>query len=125
MRALLATLMMTGLVILGCSGLEDAVEQWAEDIQPVPPPAHHAEIVGVWQSSEITLVVGADGLLEHEEHTDGTNRSFNAPILEWSDDGFTAGIGPIKKVFRIDTPPARLEGVWTMSINGTVLTRQE
>ena len=116
---------MTGAVILGCSGLEDAAEQWAEDMEPVPPPAHLAEIVGVWQNSAVTLIIHSDGLVEHERHAEGLNRSFNAPILEWSDDHFTAGIGPIRQVFHIDVPPARLEGVWTMSINEDVLTRQE
>lgn len=125
MRALLATLMMTGVVILGCSGLEEAAEQWAEDMQPIPPPAHLSDIVGAWQNSEVILVIYADGMVEHEKHAGGANTSFNAPILEWSDTSFTAGIGPIKQTFRIDVPPAQVEGVWTMTINGNVLTRQE
>ncbi len=124
MRALLTALTMTGAMILGCGVLEDAAEQWAEDMM-VPPPAHLSEIVGAWQGSAVTLVVHADGLVEHEQSNGASKTSFSGPILEWSDDQFTAGIGPIRHVFHIDVPPARLEGVWTMTVNEDVLTRQE
>ena len=124
MRILLAILVAMGVVILGCGGLEEAAEQWAEDMQPIPPPAHLSEVVGAWQSSQVLLVIYADGMMEHEKNTGSSNTSFNAPILEWTDAGFTAGIGPIKQTFTINAPPAEVDGVWTMTVNNNVLTRQ-
>ncbi|MFT5684986.1 MAG: hypothetical protein ACI8RZ_005932, partial [Myxococcota bacterium] len=52
------------------------------------------------------------------------NTSFNAPIQQWTDTGFSAGIGPIEQIFAINVPPAQVEGVWTMTVNNNVLTRQ-
>lgn len=124
MRALLAILTMTGALILGCSGLEEAAEQWAEDMQPLPPPARLSDIVGAWQSDTVTLVIYADGMMEHERHENGANTSFNAPILEWTEGAFTAGIGPIKQTFVINIPPEEVDGVWTMTVNNNVLTRR-
>ena len=123
MRTLLAILMTTGVMILGCGGLEEAAEQWAEDLQPIPPPAHLSDIVGAWQNDDVTLVIYADGMVEHEKHVNGASTSFNAPIFEWTDAGFTAGIGPIKQVFVITAAPAQVDGVWQMTINDQVLTR--
>lgn len=124
MRALLTILVMTGAMILGCGGLEEAAEQWAEDMQPVPPPASLSEIVGSWQSDTVSLVIDATGMVAHDRHEDGANTSFNAPILEWTDASFTAGIGPIKQTFVINSPPAEVDGIWTMTVNDNVLTRQ-
>jgi len=124
MRALLTILVMMGGIILGCGGLEEAAEEWAESMAPIPPPAHLADIVGAWQNDSVVLVIYADGMMEHEKHTNGTNTSFNAPILEWTDTGFAAGIGPIQQTFTINAPPALHDGVWSMTVNNQVLTRQ-
>jgi hypothetical protein len=124
MRVLLAILTVMGVAILGCGGLEEAAEQWAEDMQPIPPPDHLLDIVGTWRSETVLLVIHPEGMVEHERHDGGANTSFNAPILEWTDTGFAAGIGPIRQTFVIDVPPAAVDGVWTMTVNGNLLTRQ-
>ena len=124
MRVLLTILAISGVLILGCSGLEEAAEQWAEEMEPLPPPAALSEIVGSWQSDTVSLVIDAAGMVAHERHEGGTNTSFNAPILEWTDSGFVAGIGPIKQTFTINSPPAEVDGVWTMTVNNNVLIRQ-
>lgn len=123
MRALLTILVMAGGLILGCAGLGDAAEQWAEDIQPVPPPASLSEIVGTWQGDTVRLVIDADGMMAHENNEGGTNTRFNAPVLAWTDGSFTAGIGPITQTFVIDSPPVQVGDRWTMTINNNALTR--
>lgn len=118
------TLAMAGALMLGCSGLEQAAEQWAEDMQPIPPPAALSEIVGAWEGDTVSVVIDAEGMLAHERQDNGVSTRFNAPILVWSDASFTAGIGPMTQTFVINSPPTLVDAAWTMTLDSHVLTRQ-
>lgn len=109
---------------LACGGLDEMVEELAEASQPIPPPAEHLDMVGVWGGGAITLIISPEGMLEYSRVEDGNSSSFSAPILGWSPTEIKAGIGPIQRTFAI-TPPAMANGVWTMTVDGQALTRQD
>ena len=124
MSRLLIPLALTGALILGCAGLEEAAEQLAESAQPTPPPAGMEEFVGTWTGGPITLVITAEGSLAYEKSRGAGSTTLTAPVLSWQSDSITAGIGPMTRTFVVDAPPALQDGVGHMRIDGQDLTRQ-
>lgn len=114
-----------GLVLaLGCSGLDAAIQQAAESMQPSPPPLDRLDYVGTWEGEGTTLTIHSDGMLDYAHQEGGTSTSFNAPIQRWEDGAIVSGIGPIEKTLVVQAPPRQEDGTWIMIVDGRRLVRQ-
>lgn len=91
--------------------------------KPVPP--EQKDFVGLWEAPEMRLLITADGSLDYKRIKGGGSTSINAPILEFTANGFSAGLGPLKTDFKVSQRPHAVEGVWKMTVDGVELTRQD
>jgi hypothetical protein len=91
--------------------------------KPVPP--EQKDFIGLWEAPEMRLLITADGSLDYKRTKGGGSTSINAPIQEFTANGFSAGIGPLKTDFKVSQRPHALDGVWKMTVDGVELTRQE
>lgn len=89
--------------------------------QPLPP--ERMNYAGVWGSNEVNLQITLEGRIEYKSIKGGGKKSLSAPIQEFTDDRFRAGIGPLSTTFIIDEPPTLQDNRWTMVIDGERLTR--
>ena len=108
-------------------GLARDLEQLEEHARPTPPPPELATLVGTWSDGTTTMVFSESGQFSHRKKAGGSktmNVQFTAPVQTWSEGHFVAGIGPVGQTFTIDALPAEVDGTWTVTINGHVLTRQ-
>jgi hypothetical protein len=91
--------------------------------KPVPP--EQKDFIGLWEAPEMRLLITADGSLDYKRIKGGGSTSINAPIQEFTANGFSAGLGPLKTDFKVSQRPHAVDGVWRMTVDGVELTRQE
>ncbi|MBX2796383.1 MAG: hypothetical protein KTR31_01900 [Myxococcales bacterium] len=102
-----------GLVSLACAGLTS-----------VPPPS--PDYVGTWTNEgaggeTITLRITAEGQVEWERHSPGSDLSLAGPATSWTDGTLKCclGFGSLT----IEAPPEKGPEGWTMTVDGSLLTR--
>jgi hypothetical protein len=109
-------LAVTGLSVLACSG---------EGLAPKPVPAEKMDYVGHWSGTGVDLSITPEGMVDWEKKEGASRSSLNAPITEWTDDGFKAGVSFLTTEFHVDSPPAEVDGAWKMTIEGVEVTRAD
>lgn len=92
--------------------------------QGQPVPEDKLDYVGNWNGDGISLIIASSGSVSYKK-VRGGKVEVNAPIQEFTDEYFTVGIGPATTKFTIDSPPAKADGKWSMTIDGNELTRPE
>ena len=75
--------------------------------KPVPP--EQKDFVGLWEAPEMRLLITADGSLDYKRIKGGGSTSINAPIQEFTANGFSAGLGPLKTEFKVSQRPHAVE----------------
>jgi hypothetical protein len=98
--------------LLACSGLSGT-----------PVPQSKLDYVGTWTGGPVTLTIEAAGVGHYEKKGGAATTEINAPITAWTATGFDAGIGPVTTSFVVSDPPHPVDGTWTMTVDGQVLTR--
>lgn len=88
-------------------------------------PLELTTITGVWHGGDIGLVIIPDNTLSYQ-NTGPTKVTLDrATISGLTTTGFDAGYGPFTTHFVINALPSVVEGHTRMTVDGTVLTRQE
>jgi len=90
-----------------------------------PLPSEQRDLVGLWEAPEMRLLITADGSLEYKRIKGGGSVSINAPIKEFHEGGFSAGIGPLTTEFKLDRRPHQEGGIWKMTVDGVELQRRD
>lgn len=83
-------------------------------LQSKPVPEAYKNFVGAWQTQGATLNIYSGGRLEYESST----RKLSAPIQEWSQTGFNAGLFGIGGDFVVSEAPHLVGGQWQMVVDG-------
>ena len=102
-----------------------------EQYQPIVDAAANVEgeairplLVGDWSGGTIVLNIDAGGQVHYENNAPNFQRTLDVPLAEVHGDSFSIGVFGITTEFHLDAPPTQLpDGSWTMTVDGTVLTR--
>lgn len=92
--------------------------------QGEPVPSDKTEYVGNWEGTGMWLTITADGGMDYKRVRGGGTTSVNAPITRWGDDEIEAGVLMMTTKFKINKPPKKRKGKWTMTVDGVKLTRR-
>ena len=87
-----------------------------------PLPEDRMNYAGDWQSSEMRLLILADGSVSYERLKNGGTTSIEGPLKEFQGDDFVVGIGPLSTTFDVSEPPHEVDGTWHMVVDGVHLT---
>lgn len=82
--------------------------------------------IGKWQSADgrVNIEITADGRLEYSNKQPGKSTSVSAPISEFKDEGFSAGLGPLSTDFKVkQTPHQTADGTWSMTVDNYELNK--
>ena len=86
-----------------------------------PLTAAQSDWAGKWVAADGTYVqVFLDGGGNYK----GSNSNIDGGSATIAADTLTIGLGPIGSTFHVDAPPAEASGVWTMTLDGVVYTRE-
>ena len=106
----LATLVLGGILLLGCSG------------SGVPPDKQ--DYVGAWVAPNMRLSIEPGGGVSYERQEGGSRTEVNAPIKGFSGDDFEVGVWIFTTDFQVSAPPHLAEdGRWHMTVDGVDLVR--
>lgn len=89
-----------------------------------PIPADKRAYVGDWRGAGMQLSITAEGSVRYWRQHDNGTTTLEAPLQRFDGDHFDVGVGPISTRFVVAQPPALSEGVWRMTVDGVVLTRE-
>ena len=90
-----------------------------------PWPEEKSDFVGLWHSDNIVIEIMADGNVSYAEIYSNYSETVDAPITEFSRDGFSIGYFYFTKDFKIDQEPLEIEGEWVMILDGVEFTRKQ
>ena len=80
--------------------------------------------IGEWSGKETSLVIGADRMI-HYKKGGGVDKSIDAPLQKFRHKKeLEVGLMGITTIFKIDKPPKKKGGKWTMTIDGVKLTKK-
>lgn len=89
-----------------------------------PLSAERANYAGDWRAPEMRLVITSGGRVDYRRATGGgASTSVQAPIQKFEGNDFVAGIAFFHTRFVVSKPPAQVNGVWKMTVDGVELTR--
>ncbi|WEN15626.1 hypothetical protein PY254_02820 [Rhodanobacter sp. AS-Z3] len=91
--------------------------------KPLPPDK--SAYAGYWRAHDMTLLITVGGNVEYTRREDGKRTSINAPLQKFEGDNFVVGVGPMKTIFTVSTPPYQDQGAWHMTVDGVNLTRDQ
>ena len=97
-----------------------------------PLPSDKLDYVGKWKGTlnneTMHIVIGKDSSLSYirKKERDGfsSSSSVNAPIQEFKGDNFVAGVLIWDTEFVVSQAPKKVNGTWTMTVDGVELTRK-
>lgn len=90
--------------------------------QPLPhDKAHYA---GHWQGEGMSLLITRDGRVSYKRYDGGMTKSIDAPLKAFQGDDFEVGVAFMTTLFDVQKPPVKENSVWTMTVDGVVLTRK-
>ena len=88
-----------------------------------PLPSDKVDYVGEWRSTEMRLIITANGRVDYERRASGGSKTVKAPIQKFEGNDFVAGLGPLNTRFVVARPPTLINGVWTMTVDGVELKK--
>lgn len=89
-----------------------------------PIPEEKAAYVGEWHGTAMALLITQDGSVAYRRLEGGVNKSIDGPLKAFEGDNFVVGVGPIATAFVVSVPPHQEGTVWSMTVDGVVLTRK-
>jgi len=89
---------------------------------PLPPSKLDYE--GRWESENMLLIISRQGRVNYERQQGNVNSSIDAPIKEFTESGFSVGLGFFATDFVVNQKPTEIDGQWQMTVDGVVLTRR-
>jgi hypothetical protein len=88
-----------------------------------PLPADKADYAGRWRGPGVTLEITADGHARYDRAEGNGRVKIDGPIQGFDGDDFVVGVMVVTTSFDVTAPPTETNGVWTMTVDGVVLTR--
>ena len=88
-----------------------------------PIPQDKETYIGEWRSSEMVLLILADGTVAYKRLKGGGSVSVNGPLKEFIGDDFVVGIWFMTTMFDVTVPPHEEDGVWKMTVDSVELTK--
>jgi hypothetical protein len=88
-----------------------------------PIPADKSDYVGHWIAPGMTLLITQGGQVEYKRVVNNVSTTINAPLKAFEGANLIVGVGPLSTTFVVSAIPHQEEGVWTMTVDGVVLTR--
>jgi hypothetical protein len=90
-----------------------------------PLPADKAGYAGSWRSSQMSLLITADGSVKYERLEEGNTKSISGPLKGFEGQNFSVGFGPMSTTFVVSAPPHTTGDRIRMTVDGIELTREE
>ncbi|MEM6295750.1 MAG: hypothetical protein AAGA54_31045 [Myxococcota bacterium] len=91
--------------------------------EPQPLPPERAEYAGTWEGDGVRLQITPEGGVTYDRKVGAGNEHVEGNIAGWKGDGFVVGAMTVKTAFEIPTPPEKVNGTWTMTVNGMTVYR--
>ncbi len=91
----------------------------------IPLPADKSSYAGHWTGENVDLRISPEGRVNYLRSNGSSNTKLNAPLQRFDGEDFVVGVWMITTTFDVTDPPHEVEGVWTMTVDGTVMTRVE
>lgn len=110
--------------------LKDKFQEWLkrsmEDFKSVPLPKEQLSFTGEWVGNQGTVLrIYPNGRGDYKgSSAPGRTSSLTGGRVRIEGEKLSVGLFGIERTFHIDKPPARLDGKWTMTLNGEVFTRR-
>ncbi len=83
----------------------------------------HKSYVGEWQGKQMWLLIEQSGNVSYKRKISNVTTSVNAPLQEFTNEGFVVGVWSFTTVFTVSEPPKKVEGKWQMVVDGVRLTK--
>ena len=90
-----------------------------------PVPADKMAYVGNWQGKDMTLSLSKEGKVEYTRGRPNDRTNLSVDLKGFNGNHFDAGWGIVRTTFVVSKPPRRVDGKWTMTVDGVELTRDE
>jgi hypothetical protein len=88
-----------------------------------PLPADKADYAGHWRGDGIDLVISLDGRVEYRRTQGASKVEITGPIAGFDGADFIVGVMVMKTRFDVTAGPTDMGGYWSMTVDGTELTR--
>ncbi len=89
-----------------------------------PVPSSKMAFAGVWKAENVILIITKEGKVSYKRKDGNVEmKHITGSISEFSNTGFTVGIGFFATEFAVNMKPINLDGHWLMTIDGITLTR--
>ena len=82
------------------------------------------DYVGAWNGPEMTLTISQNGNIKYKRVKGKVSTSLDAPLQEFTNDGFIVGIAFFTTTFIVSEKPHRVDGQWQMMVDDVLLTRK-
>ena len=89
----------------------------------IPIPEDKYEYIGLWQSSNMNLLIQEDGSVRYIRIRNGSSTKISAPIQAFKGDDFVVGVWVLKTTFEVNRRPYLDGSQWKMVVDGVELTR--
>ncbi len=90
-----------------------------------PLPADKADYAGHWRGGGIDLTIRAEGHVSYVKLQGKSKTEIEGPLQGWQGDDFVVGVMVVKTKFDVTEPPHEVDGIWTMTVDGVTLTRDQ
>jgi hypothetical protein len=90
-----------------------------------PVPATKLDHVGLWEGTEMRLLITRDGAFSYQRWGNGSHKEMRGSVGSWQADGFNVGTFPFRTSFKVDPPPHRSSAQWRMTVDGVALHKVE
>lgn len=90
---------------------------------PPPLPAEKTDYAGTWEGDGVRLEISGDARVSYDRKKGAGNEHTEGPIAGWVGADFVVGVMTQKATFKVNTPPHKDSGTWTMVVNGDTVYR--
>lgn len=111
-------------LVLGCYlGMACSGCGLIASMQAKPVPEIYQSYVGTWKAEGVEFNIHRNGSLIYKAKDERSSIRLEAPIHNWSANGFSAGALFFQREFKVTKAPHKVNGQWQMVVNGNRLTR--
>ncbi len=93
------------------------------DAKPLPP--EKADYAGHWRGEGVNLIIERSGEIQYRKMEGKGQVQISGPVAQWIDDDFVVGVMVMKTKFDVSEPPHKVGEVWSMTVDGVQLLRDE
>jgi len=88
-----------------------------------PLPTDKQDYAGHWRGDGMDLIIASSGKVQYKRAKGKGQVEISGPISEWHDEDFVVGVMVMKTKFDVTEPPKEVDGVWVMTVDGVLLSR--